>query len=84
MKAAREASLEFGQTSLSKRHQIMMDIHDALLAQKQISIDLMVVEGHPVTLASWEYEGMKAAFNPETLGFYKNEMLKEMGNKRVR
>ena len=81
MKAAREASLEFGQTSLSKRHQIMMDIYDALLAQKQILIDLMVVEGHPVTLASWEYEGMKAAFNPETLGFYKNEMLKEMGTK---
>ncbi len=83
LKAAREASLEFGETPLSKRHQIMLDIHEALVANRQLLIDLMVVEGHPVSLASWEYEGMKAAFNPDTLSFYKNEMLKEMGSRGV-
>jgi acyl-CoA reductase-like NAD-dependent aldehyde dehydrogenase len=83
MKAAREASLEFRETPLSKRHQIMMDIYQALVANKKILIDLMVVEGHPISLATWEYEGMKAAFNPETLAFYKKEMLKEMGSKEM-
>lgn len=79
--SAHDASLEFQNFPLAKRHKIMVNIYDLLLENKAQLIDLMVIEGHPVSLAEWEYEGMLAAFNPETLSFYKGELLREMGVK---
>lgn len=82
MEASHEASLAFRHLPLAKRQKILLDIHDLLVAEKKNLINLMVAEGHPVGLAEWEFVGMQAAFHPESIRFYTEEMLKEMGTRQ--
>jgi acyl-CoA reductase-like NAD-dependent aldehyde dehydrogenase len=77
--AAYEAAREFSRFPLVKRYRIMCDIYDLLVAKERELIDLMAMEGHPVSLAAWEYHGMRETFHPHTLKFFKDEMVREMG-----
>lgn len=69
-KAAYEASQEFRYWPLKKRKKIMEGIHSLLMEQRDKLIELMVIEGHPVKLATWEIEGMEVAYRRESLDFY--------------
>ncbi len=78
IKAAYEASQEFRYWSLKKRIKIMEDIHSLLLEHRGKLIELMVIEGHPVKLATWEFEGMEVAYRKESLDFYASQFRKEI------
>ena len=70
IEAAYKASQEFRYWSLKKRKKIMEDVHALLLEHREKLIELMVVEGHPFKLASWEFEGMEVAYRKASLDFY--------------
>jgi acyl-CoA reductase-like NAD-dependent aldehyde dehydrogenase len=77
--AAYKASKVYRHFSLEKRHKIATDIHDLLVKEKEEIIKLFIIEGHPLRLAEWEFEGMERGFAAESLGFFKKEMWKEAG-----
>lgn len=72
--SAHEASKIFKKFSLAARRKIFDDIYKLLLEHKQQLVDLMVIEGHPVKLAEWEFLGMKSAYERETLNFFKQSL----------
>ncbi|KIF75394.1 aldehyde dehydrogenase [Streptomyces sp. 150FB] len=39
--------------------------------------EVLVQEGHPLALARWQVSGALEAFGPETLGFFRSQMLQE-------
>ncbi|MFD6337081.1 aldehyde dehydrogenase family protein [Streptomyces sp. NPDC060131] len=39
--------------------------------------DVLVQEGHPLALARWQVSGALEVFGPESLGFYRSQMLQE-------
>ncbi|WP_425508422.1 aldehyde dehydrogenase family protein [Streptomyces roseirectus] len=39
--------------------------------------DILVKEGHPLALARWQVSGMLECFGPESLGFYRAQLLQE-------
>lgn len=80
MQAAHDAGKEFCLFSLARRHRILEDIHDLLLEQKNEIIKLMVIEGHPIRLAEWEFLGMESSFRPPTLRFFRDQMDREIGH----
>ena len=71
---AYKASLDFRYWDLEKRRKIMVDVHSRLLSHREKIINLMVVEGHPVDLATWEYEGMEVGLRNEALDFYVSKL----------
>ncbi|MDD5504309.1 MAG: aldehyde dehydrogenase [Candidatus Omnitrophica bacterium] len=79
IKAAYEASKVYRHFSIDKRHKIAVDIHDLLLRHKKQIIELFIVEGHPLKLAEWEFEGMAKGFSVESLNFFKEEMKRNIG-----
>jgi acyl-CoA reductase-like NAD-dependent aldehyde dehydrogenase len=79
MRSAHDAGKEFRLFSLARRHRILEDIHDLLQEQKAELIKLMVIEGHPIRLAEWEYLGMESSFRPPTLRFFREQMNREIG-----
>jgi acyl-CoA reductase-like NAD-dependent aldehyde dehydrogenase len=79
IKAAYEASKIYRHFSMEKRHKIAVDIHDLLLRHKKEIIKLFIVEGHPLKLAEWEFDGMERGFAVESLDFFKGEMKRNIG-----
>jgi acyl-CoA reductase-like NAD-dependent aldehyde dehydrogenase len=79
IRAAHEASKEFRFFPLAKRVKIMTDIYDLLMANKELLIDLMVIEGHPRRLAEWEFLGMEQAYRKQSLEFYKDNITRKVG-----
>ncbi|MGH7233248.1 MAG: aldehyde dehydrogenase family protein, partial [Nitrospiraceae bacterium] len=78
IKAAYEASQEFRYFPLSKRFKIAADIHKLLLANKERLIELMVIEGHPLQLAEWEFFGMEQAYRKPSLDFYVRHLTRKI------
>jgi len=79
IKAAHEASKIYKHFSLDKRRKIMGDIHDLLVKHKKEIIELFIIEGHPLKLAEWEFEGMEIGVAKETLDLYKEQVFKKIG-----
>jgi acyl-CoA reductase-like NAD-dependent aldehyde dehydrogenase len=84
--SAYRASKQFKYIPLSVRRNIFRDIYRLLLKHKNDLINLMVIEGHPVKLATWEFLGMQTAYEKETLDFFKKglrENIFKLGNETV-
>jgi acyl-CoA reductase-like NAD-dependent aldehyde dehydrogenase len=72
--AAYKASREYKHFSMDKRQKIMYDIHDLLVKHKNEIIKLFIIEGHPLKLAEWEFEGMEKGFAKKMTDVCKNEI----------
>jgi acyl-CoA reductase-like NAD-dependent aldehyde dehydrogenase len=86
LKSAYEASKIFKYFPLEKRRKIMGDIHDLLVMHREEIIKLFIIEGHPLQLAKWEFEGMERGVAKETLDLYKEQIWKELpsvGRERI-
>ena len=77
--AAYAASKIYKNFPLDKRRRIMGDIHDLLVENREEIIKLFIIEGHPLKLAEWEFEGMERGVAPETLDLYKEQVWKQIG-----
>jgi acyl-CoA reductase-like NAD-dependent aldehyde dehydrogenase len=80
LKSAHEASKTYRFFTLEKRRKIMSDIHDLLVRHKDEIIRLFIIEGHPLILAEWEFQGMERGVAEETLDLYKEQMWKPFPN----
>ncbi|MCL2484603.1 MAG: aldehyde dehydrogenase family protein [Endomicrobia bacterium] len=76
--AAHRAAKEFGSFPVSKRRKIMHDIHDNLEKNKDKFIKMLQIEGHPMSLAEWEYRGMELIFSEKSAKFYADELWREV------
>jgi len=86
LESAYQASKVYRYFPLEKRRQIMSDIHDLLVKHKAEIIKLFIIEGHPLKLAEWEFQGMEQGVAKETLDFYKEQVWKELpavGNEKI-
>ena len=52
-------------------------LHQRIIDHAQDIVDVLVDEGHPLALARWQVSGMLDCFGPESLGFYRSQMLQE-------
>ncbi len=82
IESAARAFQEFKQTSLKSRKKLLLDIHALLLEKKEELLDLLVIEGHPLKLAEWEFEGMVTGASPETINFYFSQIQREIGRSK--
>lgn len=60
-------------------------LHSRLTEKAQEITDILVAEGHPLALARWQVSGMLDCFGPESVGFYRSQMLQEFrrGERRI-
>lgn len=77
--AAYNASKIFKQFPVSKRLNILHDIHKHLVANKDKFIELLTIEGHPRRMAEWEYNCMELGYRKESLELFKDELWKAVG-----
>jgi acyl-CoA reductase-like NAD-dependent aldehyde dehydrogenase len=52
-------------------------IHQRIVDRAEEIVGVLVQEGHPLALARWQVSGMLDCFGPESLGFYRSQMLQE-------
>ncbi|WP_393063579.1 aldehyde dehydrogenase family protein [Streptomyces sp. LN549] len=52
-------------------------IHARIVDRAEDIVDVLVQEGHPLALARWQVSGMLDCFGPQSLGFYRSQMLQE-------
>ena len=76
--SANAASKIIRKSSLSIRKKVLNDISNMLIENKDKIIELMVLEGHPVKLAEWEFIGMQKICDNESLNFFKKELWKNL------
>lgn len=79
LQSAFHAAAEFKTFSLSRRTKILKDIFELLVHHEQRILELLVLEGHPVRLAEWEFDGMKKVFCPENLEYGKRMLFRKIG-----
>lgn len=78
LQAAARAGREWSAVPLDVRlEQLGTLLHDRLADRAEEIIDILVKEGHPLALARWQVSGMLECFGPESLGFYRTQMLQE-------
>ena len=76
--AAHSAAKIFGRFPVSKRRKILHDIHDNLEKNKDELIKLMCIEGHPISLAEWEYRSAERLYSKKAINFYTDELWREV------
>ncbi len=76
VESAHEAFQIFRKFSIGRRRKILDDIREILIAEKENIINLMIMEGHPLKLAEWEFSGMLTAHLNESLDYYQSELIK--------
>jgi acyl-CoA reductase-like NAD-dependent aldehyde dehydrogenase len=74
LQAAHAAASDYGQTPLETRRAILLDFHYALAERADEIVDLLVSEGHPRRLASWELSGMLRSCDPATVYVYTRQL----------
>ncbi|MGW6599965.1 aldehyde dehydrogenase family protein [Streptomyces sp. NPDC055036] len=52
-------------------------LYRRLVEQAERITEVLVQEGHPLALARWQVSGALEVFGPESLGFYRSQMLQE-------
>lgn len=76
--AASRAWREFSRFPLAERLAIVAAVHDQLEERAGEMIEVLISEGHPRRLAEWEISGMLSNCCPETLGWLKNQLEREI------
>ncbi|MFC9244734.1 aldehyde dehydrogenase family protein [Streptomyces sp. NPDC057136] len=78
LQAAARATREWSAVSLDVRlDQVGTLLHERLAERAEEITRILVKEGHPLALARWQVSGMLECFGPESLGFYRSQMLQE-------
>ncbi|MBO3747433.1 aldehyde dehydrogenase family protein [Streptosporangiaceae bacterium NEAU-GS5] len=78
LRSAAEAAPEWGATPPEVRITgVGKRIHDALIRHADTIVEVLVHEGHPVSLARWQVSGMLECFGPQSLGFYLQQSRQE-------
>ena len=78
LEAAARATREWSAVPLDVRlGQLGALLHARLTERADEIIRILVKEGHPLALARWQVSGMLECFGPESLGFYRSQMLQE-------
>ncbi|MFJ1794415.1 aldehyde dehydrogenase family protein [Kitasatospora griseola] len=86
LEAAAVAAGQWVSFPLETRLERFGELLHARLAEKAQEItEILVAEGHPLALARWQVSGMLECFGPESLGFYRSQMLQEFrrGERRI-
>lgn len=52
-------------------------LHERLARHADDIAEILVEEGHPLALARWQVSGMLECFGPESISFYRSQMLQE-------
>ncbi|MEU9857875.1 aldehyde dehydrogenase [Streptomyces sp. NPDC047974] len=84
--AAAEAAPAWGAFPLDVRVQRLGALlHDRLAERAEEIAEILVQEGHPRMLAEWQVSGMLECFGPESVSFYRSQMLQEFhrGERRL-
>lgn len=87
LKLAAEAVPEWSAVPLSTRLDAFATrLHARLAAHAGDVVDILVAEGNPLPLARWQVSGMLEVFDPESVAFYRTQMLREFtrGERRLR
>lgn len=60
-------------------------LHASLSEHAEDIAAILVAEGHPLALARWQVSGMLECFGPESISFYRSQMLQEFhrGERRL-
>lgn len=78
LEAAARATREWSAVPLDVRlGQLGALLHERLTERAEEITRILVKEGHPLALARWQVSGMLECFGPESLGFYRSQMLQE-------
>lgn len=86
VEAASRAAPEWAAFPLDVRlDQLGALIHRNLAEQAERIVEILMQEGHPLALARWQVSGMLDCFGPESVGFYRSQMLQEFqhGSRRI-
>lgn len=67
LEAARRAQPEWASVPLEDRCAFAVAVHEAVRKAADQFVDMLVLEGHPRTLAQWEVTGIIHGTNPETV-----------------
>ncbi|MFD1660495.1 aldehyde dehydrogenase family protein [Streptomyces caeni] len=59
-------------------------LHARLADHAQDVVDILVAEGNPLPLAQWQVSGMLEVFDPESVAFYRTQMLREFERRERR
>ncbi|MFF3399022.1 aldehyde dehydrogenase family protein [Streptomyces sp. NPDC002659] len=52
-------------------------LYDRVAEKADRTIEILLREGHPLALARWQVSGALESFRPESLAFYRSQMLRE-------
>ncbi|MFJ4876190.1 aldehyde dehydrogenase family protein [Streptomyces sp. NPDC088745] len=78
VRAAAGATAEWNAFPLDVRlNQFGELLHRRLTETAERTIDILLREGHPLALARWQVSGALECFSPQSLDFYRSQMLHE-------
>ena len=80
--AAYRASKIYRNFNVLKRKKILYSISENLKKYKDTVIKMLCIEGHPITLAEWEYTGLQKVFCKQSIDLYKDELWTELGHEQ--
>ncbi|MFE9940914.1 aldehyde dehydrogenase family protein [Streptomyces hirsutus] len=86
VEAASRATVEWNAFPLDERlDRFGALLHRRLTEQADRTIEILLREGHPLALARWQVSGALECFSPESLAFYRSQMLHESrhGERRI-
>ncbi|MFE7815707.1 aldehyde dehydrogenase family protein [Streptomyces sp. NPDC057433] len=83
--AAAAAAPGWAAVPLDRRMRLGSMFREALIRQQQTFTDMLVAEGHPVSLARWELSCLLQIYSDESLGWYRQQMHTEIayGDRRL-
>lgn len=86
VQAAADAKRTWGRSPLKVRNELGARFHQRVLDRYDELIDILVAEGHPRMLASWEVGGILQGTSPRTLAWYAEQMSREYrhGTRKLR
>ncbi|WP_349816402.1 aldehyde dehydrogenase family protein [Streptomyces sp. MRC013] len=86
VEAASRATAEWNAFPLEERlDRFGALLHRRLAEKADRTIEILLREGHPLALARWQVSGALECFGPESLAFYRSQMLHESrhGERRI-
>lgn len=86
VEAASRATAEWNAFPLAERlDRFGALLHRRLTETADRTIEILLREGHPLALARWQVSGALECFSPESLAFYRRQMLQESrhGGRRI-
>ncbi|MFC9429535.1 aldehyde dehydrogenase family protein [Streptomyces sp. NPDC056987] len=83
--AAAAAAPGWAAVPLDRRMRLGSMFREELIRQQDTFTDMLVAEGHPISLARWELSCLLQIYSDESLGWYREQMHTEIahGNRRL-